>query len=171
MSLVTNFEPFQSAKAQADLSATLWATLRREAEDAFARERALAPIIVNSILNRTAFEDAVIHRISARLGNEIVPAYLLNDAFGQAVAGDETIGAGFRADIEAGLYPDPACEREIGACSLVAAGSVVLHSVPPNTTVAGVPARAVGTAGCAEPSRNMNQILSQLAYDSFTYTI
>ena len=59
---------------------------------------------------------------------------------------------------------------EIGACSLIAAGSVVLRPVPPNTTMAGVPARAVGTA-CAEPSRSMNQILSQLAYDSFTYTI
>src|ERR1700730_16829017 len=113
MSLVTNSEPFQSAKAQADLSATLWATLRREAEDAFAREHALAPIIVNSILNRPAFEDAVIHRISARLGNEIVPAYLINDMFGQAVAGDETIGAGFRADIVAVLDRDPACERLI----------------------------------------------------------
>jgi serine O-acetyltransferase len=82
MSLVTNFEPFQSAKAQADLSATLWARLRQEAEEAFARERALAPIFVNSILNRPTFEDAVIHRISARLGNEIVPAYLVNDVFG-----------------------------------------------------------------------------------------
>jgi len=286
MSLVTAFGPFQSAKAQADLSATLWARLRQEAEDAFARERALAPIFVNSILNHSAFEDAVIHRISARLGNEIVPAYLVNDLFGQAVAGDETIGAGFRADIVAVLDRDPACERliepllyfkgfhaiqthrlahwlwtngqrdfalylqsrssdlfqtdihpaavlgkgifldhatglvvgatsvidddvsilqnvtlggtgnetgdrhpkvrrgvmigagakilgniEIGACSLIAAGSVVLHPVPPNTTMAGVPARAVGTAGCAEPSRSMNQILSQLAYDSFTYTI
>jgi len=40
---------------------------------------------------------------------------------------------------------------EIGACSLIAAGSVVLHPVPPNTTMAGAPARAVGTAGCAEP--------------------
>jgi serine O-acetyltransferase len=37
--------------------------------------------------------------------------------------------------------------------------------------MAGVPARAAGTAGCAEPSRSKNQILSQLAYDSFTYTI
>jgi serine O-acetyltransferase len=286
MSLVANFEPFQSPKAEADLSATLWARLRQEAEDAFARERALAPIFVNSILNRLAFEDAVIHRISARLGNEIVPTYLVNDLFGQAVAGDETIGAGFRADIVAVLDRDPACERllepllyfkgfhaiqthrlahwlwtngrrdfalylqsrssdvfqtdihpaavfgkgifldhatglvvgatsvidddvsilqnvtlggtgnetgdrhpkvrrgvmigagakilgniEIGACSLIAAGSVVLHPVPPNTTMAGVPGRAVGTAGCAEPSRSMNQILSQLAYDSFTYTI
>jgi serine O-acetyltransferase len=286
MSQVTTFEPFQSAKAQADLSATLWARLRQEAEDALARERALAPIIVNSILNRPAFEDAVIHRISARLGNEIVPTYVVNDVFDQAVAGDETIGAGFRADIVAVLDRDPACERliepllyfkgfhaiqthrlahwlwtngrrdfalylqsrssgvfqtdthpaavfgkgifldhatglavgatsvidddvsilqnvtlggtgnetgdrhpkvrrgvmigagakilgsiEIGACSLIAAGSVVLRPVPPNTTIAGVPARAVGTAGCAEPSRSMNQILSQRAYDSFTYTI
>lgn len=60
---------------------------------------------------------------------------------------------------------------EIGACSLIAAGPVVLHPVPPNTTMAAVPARAVGTAGCAEPSRSMNQILSQLASDSFTCTI
>jgi serine O-acetyltransferase len=286
MSLVTNFERIESAKAQADLSATLWARLRQEAEDAFARERVLAPIVVNSILNRPAFEDAVIHRISARLGNDTVPSYLVNDMFGQAVAGDETIGAGFRADIVAVLDRDPACERliepllyfkgfhaiqthrlahwlwihgrrdfalylqsrssevfqtdihpaavvgkgifldhatglvvgatslidddvsilqnvtlggtgnetgdrhpkvrcgvmigagakilgniEIGACSLIAAGSVVLHPVPPNTTMAGVPARPVGTAGCAEPSRSMNQILSQLAYDSFNYTI
>ncbi len=274
MSLVTNFEPVESAKAQADLSASLWARLRQEAEDAFARERVLAPIVVNSILNRPTFEDAVIHRISARLGNDTVPSYLVNDMFGQAVVGDETIGAGFRADIVAVLDRDPACERliepllyfkgfhaiqthrlahwlwihgrrdfalylqsrssevfqtdihpaavvgkgifldhatglvvgatslidddvsilqnvtlggtgnetgdrhpkvrcgvmigagakilgniEIGACSLIAAGSVVLHPVPPNTTMAGVPARPVGTAGCAEPSRSMNSNL------------
>lgn len=60
---------------------------------------------------------------------------------------------------------------EVGACSRVAAGSVVLHAVPPNTTVAGVPAKVVGTAGCAEPARDMNQILSRLSYDSFTYSI
>jgi serine O-acetyltransferase len=82
MSLVAKFEPFQSATAEADLSATLWARLRQEAEDASARERALAPIFVNSILNRASFEDAVIHRVSARLGKEIVPAYLVNELFG-----------------------------------------------------------------------------------------
>ncbi len=49
---------------------------------------------------------------------------------------------------------------EIGHCSRVAAGSVVLHAVPPNTTVAGVPARVVGKAPCAEPSRTMDQMLS-----------
>jgi serine O-acetyltransferase len=34
--------------------------------------------------------------------------------------------------------------------------------VPRNTTVAGVPARVVGTAGCAEPSRSMDQLLRDM---------
>jgi serine O-acetyltransferase len=50
---------------------------------------------------------------------------------------------------------------EIGHCSRVAAGSVVLAPVPPKKTVAGVPARVVGEAGCAEPARTMDQILAQ----------
>lgn len=49
---------------------------------------------------------------------------------------------------------------EIGCCSKVAAGSVVLKPVPASTTVAGVPARVVGEAGCAEPSRSMDQTLA-----------
>lgn len=47
----------------------------------------------------------------------------------------------------------------VGACSRVAAGSVVLEDVPPCKTVAGVPARIVGEAGCAEPSKTMDQLL------------
>ena len=50
---------------------------------------------------------------------------------------------------------------EVGQCARVASGSVVLQPVPRNTTVAGVPARVVGTAGCAEPARSMDQILSE----------
>ncbi|SON55594.1 Serine acetyltransferase [Hartmannibacter diazotrophicus] len=49
---------------------------------------------------------------------------------------------------------------EVGACSRVAAGSVVLRPVPPCTTVAGVPARVVGEAGCSEPARTMDQMLA-----------
>ncbi|MEO1104112.1 MAG: serine O-acetyltransferase, partial [Pseudomonadota bacterium] len=51
---------------------------------------------------------------------------------------------------------------DIGHCSRVAAGSVVLQPVPPMVTVAGVPAKIVGSAGCPEPSRSMDQILADL---------
>jgi serine O-acetyltransferase len=47
----------------------------------------------------------------------------------------------------------------VGHCSRIAAGSVVLESVPPCKTVAGVPARIVGEAGCEQPSKMMDQLL------------
>jgi serine O-acetyltransferase len=51
---------------------------------------------------------------------------------------------------------------EVGECARVAAGSVVLHPVPPKMTVAGVPARVVGAVTCAEPSRSMDQVLGEM---------
>ncbi|MBP0480985.1 serine O-acetyltransferase [Sagittula salina] len=47
----------------------------------------------------------------------------------------------------------------VGHCSRIAAGSVVLKEVPPCTTVAGVPAKIVGEAGCDQPSMEMDQLL------------
>ncbi len=51
---------------------------------------------------------------------------------------------------------------EVGECARVAAGSVVLHPVPPKMTVAGVPARVVGAVTCAEPSRSMDQLIREM---------
>jgi serine O-acetyltransferase len=51
---------------------------------------------------------------------------------------------------------------EIGHCARIASGSVVLKPVPNNTTVAGVPARVIGEAGCPEPSRSMNHLFHDL---------
>jgi len=51
---------------------------------------------------------------------------------------------------------------EVGHCARIAAGSVVVKPVPHNVTVAGVPAKIVGEAGCAEPSRTMNQMLNAI---------
>ena len=48
---------------------------------------------------------------------------------------------------------------KVGDCARVASGSVVLKDVPAKTTVAGVPARVVGQAGCPEPARSMHQLL------------
>jgi len=286
MSLIAEPGSFGRGPHLVPVNDTLWNQLRQEAEIALVQERALAPLFVNFILNRASFEEAVAHRIAARLANESMSAYLIADMFRQAVASDPQIGLSFRADLLAVFDRDPASTRllepflyfkgfhaveahrlahwlwinrrtdfalyiqsrssdvfqtdinpaarfgkgifldhgtgvvigatsvieddvsilqnvtlggtgkesgdrhpkvrrgvmigagakilgniEIGTCSRIAAGSVVLQPVPPRTTMAGVPARAVGTAGTDQPAQSMDQILSQLAYDSFTYII
>jgi serine O-acetyltransferase len=47
---------------------------------------------------------------------------------------------------------------EVGHCARIAAGSVVVKPVPNNVTVAGVPAKVIGVAGCPEPARSMDQM-------------
>ncbi|MDP7149897.1 MAG: serine O-acetyltransferase [Paracoccaceae bacterium] len=49
---------------------------------------------------------------------------------------------------------------KVGCCSRIAAGSVVLKDVPPATTVAGVPAKVVGKAGCDQPALEMDQMVN-----------
>ena len=51
----------------------------------------------------------------------------------------------------------------IGNCSRVAAGSVVLKDVPACKTVAGIPAKIVGEAGCDRPSYSMNHTMGGFA--------
>jgi serine O-acetyltransferase len=53
---------------------------------------------------------------------------------------------------------------EIGAASKVGAGSVVLRNVPPRTTVAGVPARIVGSSHDSAPALSMDQSLPEADY-------
>jgi serine O-acetyltransferase len=50
---------------------------------------------------------------------------------------------------------------EVGHCSRIAAGSLVIKPVPEKVTIAGIPGKVVGVAGCTEPSRTMNQILAE----------
>lgn len=47
----------------------------------------------------------------------------------------------------------------IGDCARIAAGSVVLKDVPSRTTVAGVPAKVIGQAGCDQPAQSMDQMI------------
>jgi len=253
----------------------IWTRLRDEAEAAAQAEPALASLMITTILNHDRLEDAVIHRVAARLGRPAVPSELIAQTYAEAIEADDSFGEAFRADILAVADRDPACSRllepvlyfkgfhaiqahrlahwlwhagrrdfafylqslssevfqtdinpaarmgrgvfldhatglvvgqtavigddvsilqgvtlggtgkergdrhpkisrgvligagakilgniEVGHCARVASGSVVLQPVPPKTTVAGVPARVVGTAGCAEPARSMDQILS-----------
>jgi serine O-acetyltransferase len=263
----------------------LWRKLLEEAGDAFDDEPNLRALLRQCILDRDSFEDAVIHRIASRLGNDLVPFGHLVAAFEAGLKAAPAIGEGFRADISAVIDRDPACDRfiepflyfkgyhaiqthrlahhlwtsgkqdfalylqsrssdlfqtdihpaarigrgvfldhatgfvvgstaiieddvsilqnvtlggtgkeagdrhpkvrrgvligagakilgniEVGEYARVAAGSVVLHPVPAHSTVAGVPARIVARHQ-GEPYREMDQVLSQLAYDSFSYAI
>ena len=50
---------------------------------------------------------------------------------------------------------------EVGHCARIAAGSVVIKPVPNNVTVAGVPAKVVGVAGCPDPARSMDQMFPE----------
>ena len=54
---------------------------------------------------------------------------------------------------------------EVGEYSRVGAGSVVLKAVPANCTVAGVPAKVIGTAGCERPSQSMDQIIEDANFE------
>lgn len=66
-----------------------------------------------------------------------------------------TIGCGVLIGAGAKVLGD----IRVGHCSRIAAGSVVLTDVPPMKTVAGVPSRIVGEAGCSQPSVTMDQLL------------
>ncbi len=264
----------------------MWAHMRQEAEDALKLDPALAPLFMGELLNRHSLEEAVIHRVSGRLGSTAIDAASIADAFLAALDSEPSLGDAFRADAAAYVERDPACRRliepllyfkgyhaiqasrlahalwragkrdfafyvqsrasdalaadihpaarfgkgifldhatgfvvgetavveddvsilhgvtlggtgkaagdrhpkirrgvmigadaiilgniEIGQCSRIAAGSVVLHAVPPNSIVAGVPAKVVGVEPAAQPARDMDQLLRGLAYDSFDYVI
>ncbi len=60
---------------------------------------------------------------------------------------------------------------EIGEYARIAAGSVVLKPVPPHATVAGIPAKVIRTGDGEDASRSKEQILRDLSYDSFAYSI
>jgi|AGTN01.1.fsa_nt_gi serine O-acetyltransferase len=275
-----------SAPDDQKFSDALWARLRQEAKEAYARAPMLAPLFVDSIINQPSFEAAVFHRIASRLKSEVVGLGVVMEAFNRAVEDDPSVATALRADIAAVVERDPACERfiepflyfkgfhaiqthrlanwlwksgerdfalylqsrssdvfqtdihpaatigkgvfldhatglvvgetavveddvsllqnvtlggtgkeagdrhpkvrrgamigagakilgniEIGSFARIAAGSVVLRAVEPHTTVAGVPAKVIRTSGQTEPARNLDQALSDLAYESFDYSI
>jgi serine O-acetyltransferase len=250
----------------------VWAAVREDAEAIVRAEPAMASFVHETVLAHDRLEDAIVHRIAARLSNHVISAEGIRCAFAEALADDAGIAEAMRVDLAAVYDRDPAVNRyvepilyfkgfhaiqthrlahwlwnrsridfayylqsrssevfqtdinpavpmgkgifldhatglvvgatavieddvsilqdvtlggtgkeggdrhpkvrrgvligagakilgniEIGACSKVAAGSVVLHSVPANSTVAGVPAKLIGRAACKEPARSMDQ--------------
>jgi serine O-acetyltransferase len=95
------------------LADVLWIKLRQEAEDALAKTPVLAPLFVDSILNRASFEAAIFHRVAARLKNDIVALGVIVHAFYRAAEAEPSLIGSLRADIAAVVERDPATERFI----------------------------------------------------------
>ncbi len=95
------------------LADLLWARLRQEAKEALANAPMLAPLFVESILNRRSFEAAIFHRVATRLKNDIVGVGVIVDAFYRATEAAPGLVGALRADIAAVVERDPATERFI----------------------------------------------------------
>ncbi|GGE47975.1 serine acetyltransferase [Agaricicola taiwanensis] len=260
----------------------VWSQVRLESEELAGREPELSSFVTSTILHHDTLEEAVAHRISARLDHPEMGYAVLMRAFEDLIGDGDGFGLSIRRDITAVAERDPACMRylepvlyfkgfhalqthrlahylwgqgrkdfalylqsrssavfqvdihpaarigrgvfldhstglviggtavveddvsilqgvtlggtgkergdrhpkirrgvligagakilgniEIGHCSLIAAGSVVLKSLPPKVTAAGVPARIVGDAPCEQPAQTMDQVLGEgpLYYD------
>ena len=265
-----------SAKKSAQIQAVdpVWGAVRAGAQQILDSEPSLGNMVLSTVLNHDTFEEALAHRLAARLDHEDVSADMIRQAFAETLRDQPAIGEAARVDLAATLERDPACHRaiepllyfkgyqaiqthrfahamhkagrrdfalylqsrssqvfqvdinpavpmgkgimldhgtglvigetavvgdnvsmlqnvtlggtgkadqdrhpkigngvligagakvlgniKVGDCSRVGAGSVVLKEVPPRTTVAGVPAKVIGEAGCAQPALVMDQMV------------
>lgn len=265
-----------NAKMAADIKSVdpVWEAVRAGARQIVASEPSLSNMVVSGLLNHDSFEQALAHRLAARLDHDDVSADLIRQAFAETMADNPEIGINARVDLAATMERDPACHRavepllyfkgyqaiqthrfahamfkagrrdfalylqsrasqvfqvdinpavtigkgimldhgtglvigetavvgdnvsilqnvtlggtgksdqdrhpkigngvligagatvlgniKIGDCSRIGAGSVVLKEVPPRVTVAGVPAKVIGEAGCAQPALVMDQVV------------
>lgn len=252
----------------------VWEAVRAGARQIVAAEPSLGNMAISAVLNHDTFEQALAHRLAARLDHDDVSADLIRQAFAETLVDHPEIGEWARVDLAATLERDPACHRaiepllffkgyqaiqthrfahamlkagrrdfalylqsrssqvfqvdinpavvmgkgimldhgtglvigetavigdnvsmlqsvtlggtgksdqdrhpkigngvligagakvlgniRIGDCSRIGAGSVVLKEVPPRVTVAGVPAKVIGEAGCAQPALVMDQMV------------
>ena len=89
----------------------IWTHVRDEAHVAVERDPLLAAFLYATVLNQPTLEDAVIHRIAARLDHSDVSAGLIAQTF-KAMQSDEPEWANVvRVDIQAYYDRDPACDR------------------------------------------------------------
>ena len=89
----------------------VWTRIRHEAEDVVRREPELASFIYTSVLHHDTLEGAVVHRLAERLNHADVSGEAIRQAYADALEGDRSIGAAFRADIAATVDRDPAADR------------------------------------------------------------
>ncbi|MEJ0051736.1 MAG: serine O-acetyltransferase [Methylovirgula sp.] len=101
------------ASASCDRPDSIFARIRREAEELLRRDLSIAPWVTTIILEQPSFEAAVIYRAASRLGNDTIAVEQIRQTYSDIAARDPSIGVVFRADLLAFLDRDPCCERLI----------------------------------------------------------
>ena len=90
-------------------NSSVWQSLRDEASAVASRERILAKILTEYILERTSLEDALSWRLSSRIAKGTVPESDLRDLFKTSYCSDPKIIDSIENDLMAVKERDPAC--------------------------------------------------------------
>ncbi len=95
----------------------VWQRICEEARAAIEVEPAFGGFLHATILDQPRLEDAVVQRLSDRLGNGVVTATMIRRAYAEALAADPSIGEAFRSDIAAVYDRDPPATGSSTRCS------------------------------------------------------
>src|SRR5690606_1118467 len=104
-----------SARKSAEIKSMdpVWDAVRAGARQIAAAEPSLGSMAISAILNHDTFEQALAHRLAARLDHDDVSADLIRQAFAETLVDAPEIGERARVDLAATLERDPACHRAI----------------------------------------------------------
>ena len=91
-------------------TSSVWQSLRDKASAVASRERIMAKVLTEYVLERTSLEDALSWRLSSRLAKGTVPESDLRDLFFSAYRADTSIIQSIERDLEAVKERDPACD-------------------------------------------------------------
>ena len=91
----------------------VWDAVRANAEAILKEEPSLSSMVIDNVLNHERFENALAHRLAARLHHTDVSAGLIQHAFMDALDYFPDLGNHARADLAATLERDPATHRAI----------------------------------------------------------
>jgi serine O-acetyltransferase len=94
---------------------TLWQTLREQAAAESQHEIALASFLHNTVLRHNSLCEALAYLLAEKLGNQAVPALILQEVFNTAFCQDTGISPAVMADIEAIHERDPVCTNQLQA--------------------------------------------------------
>jgi len=88
----------------------IWNQIREEAARDAQNEPALASFLYTVVLSHDRLEDALSYILASKLGSPVVTALTLRDLMDSAFSSSPSLGAAIRADLQAVVTRDPACQ-------------------------------------------------------------